>query len=386
MTTNTEFSLSREDWSLHRKGHQDQERHQEKVKQAIKDNLADIISDEGIILRDGQQIVKVPIRSLDEYRIRYNFNKNKQAGSGNGDSQVGDVVASGKPADASGKGGQGAGDGQGVDYYEAGVSLEEIEEMLFAELALPNLARKSAEQVTAEDVEFRDVRKVGLSGNIDKRRTLLEAIRRSSRSGDEGVSIRKDDLRYKTWEERDLPDSNAVVFALMDTSGSMGLFEKYAARTFFFWMVRFLRTKYETVQIRYIAHHTEAKEVSEEHFFTKGESGGTICSSAYELALQLAEAEYPADHYNLYPVHFSDGDNLTSDNDKCIQLVRELCNRSQMFAYAEVNQYQRNSTLMSAYSKLRHPTFRTAMIREKADVYKALRTFFSPVPGEGKLA
>ncbi len=157
----------------------------------------------------------------------------------------------------------------------------------------------------------------------------------------------------------------------------MGLFEKYCARTFFFWMTRFLRTRYESVQIRYIAHHTEAREVSEEHFFTKGESGGTICSSAYEFALRMIDREYPTDRFNLYPIHFSDGDNLTSDNEKCVQFVRELCERSQMFGYAEVNQYNRSSTLMTAYSKLNHPRFRSYVIREKAAVYGALKHFFS---------
>ncbi len=76
---------------------------------------------------------------------------------------------------------------------------------------------------------------------------------------------------------------------MMDTSGSMGVWEKYMARSFFFWMTRFLRTKYETVEIEFIAHHTEAKVVSEEHFFSKGESGGTICSSAYRKALELID-------------------------------------------------------------------------------------------------
>jgi uncharacterized sporulation protein YeaH/YhbH (DUF444 family) len=157
----------------------------------------------------------------------------------------------------------------------------------------------------------------------------------------------------------------------------MGLFEKFCARTFFFWMSRFLKTKYETVQIRYIAHHTEAKEVSEEQFFTKGESGGTICSSAYEFALKMIEREYPPERFNLYPIHFSDGDNLTSDNEKCLKIVSELCDVSQMFGYAEVNQYNRSSTLMSAYSKFSHPHFRTAILREKTSVYSALKTFFS---------
>ncbi|SHK01954.1 sporulation protein YhbH [Alicyclobacillus tolerans] len=382
--SNESFTLSKEDWSLHRKGQQDQERHKEKVKEAIKNNLADLISDEGIIMSDGRQIVKIPIRSLEEYRIRYNYSKNRQPGTGKGGSQVGDVIGNGQPGQ--GQDQSGAGDGKGVDYEEASVTLEDIEEMLFAELELPNLVPKSNENIQVTDVDFRDVRKNGLMSNIDKRRTLLEAIRHSARNGSDKMMIRPDDLRFRTWEDTIEPDSNAVILALMDTSGSMGLFEKYAARTFFFWMVRFLRTKYENVHIRYIAHHTEAKEVSEEHFFTKGESGGTICSSAYDLALRIIQQDYPAGSYNIYPVHFSDGDNLTSDNEKCIKRVEEICKLSQMFAYAEVNAYARSSTLMSAYSKMQNPLFRKFVIREKSDVYRALRAFFSAAPEEGNTA
>lgn len=373
----TAFSLQKEDWSLHRKGHQDQERHREKVKEAIKENLSDLVSEESIIMSNGHDIVKIPIRSLEEYRFRYNYNKSRQAGSGDGDSKVGDVIAQGRPDGQQPGAGQGAGDTPGRDYVEADVALEDIENVLFAELELPNLAPKAPDQVVASDIDFRDVRKKGLMGNIDKKRTLLEAIRRNQQQGAPDQRILPDDLRFKTWDEVTKPDSNAVVLALMDTSGSMGMFEKYCARTFFFWMTRFLRTKYDNVQIRYIAHHTEAKEVSEEHFFTKGESGGTICSSAYEFALRLVEREYPVDRYNLYPIHFSDGDNLTSDNEKCLQLVTQLCERSQMFAYSEVNQYNRSSTLMTAYTKLSHPHFRSVLIREKGDVYRALKEFFS---------
>lgn len=165
----------------------------------------------------------------------------------------------------------------------------------------------------------------------------------------------------------------------------MGLFEKYCARTFFFWMARFLHTRYENVHIRYIAHHTEAHEVSEDHFFNKGESGGTICSSVYDYALQMIDNDYPPVRYNLYPIHFSDGDNLTSDNEKCVQRVRQLCDKSQMFGYAEVNQYARSSTLMSAYGKLDWPVFRKFVIRDKTEVYSALKHFFSAREG-GKSA
>jgi len=371
------FTISREDWSLHRKGYQDQMRHQEKVREAIKNNLPDLISDESIIMSDGKQIVKIPIRSLEEYRFRFNFDKQQHAGQGNGKTKVGDVLAreaAGRPGPGSGSG---AGDRPGVDYYEAEVTLEDIEEMLFAELELPNLRPKEQDQMVVEDIRFNDVRKKGLMGNLDKKRTILEAMKRNLLNGGKGIGrITPEDLRFKTWEEVEKPRSNAVVIAMMDTSGSMGTFEKYVARTFFFWMVRFLRTKYEKVEIVFIAHHTEAKEVGEEEFFTRGESGGTICSSAYRKALEIIHERYPSSRYNIYPFHFSDGDNLTSDNERCLQLVHELLKHSNMFGYGEVNQYNRTSTLMAAYRHIKDPKFVHVLIREKGDIYQALKTFF----------
>ncbi len=120
------------------------------------------------------------------------------------------------------------------------------------------------------------------------------------------------------------------------------------ARSFFFWMTNFYDTKYETVEIEFIAHHTEAKVVTEEDFFSKGESGGTICSSAYVKALELIEEKYNPTRYNIYPFHFSDGENMSSDNDKCMKLVQEIMDVSNMFGYGEVNAYNRFSTLMSS--------------------------------------
>ncbi|MFU0789604.1 sporulation protein YhbH [Cerasibacillus sp. JNUCC 74] len=372
------FVVSKENWSLHRKGYQDQKRHMDKVKDAIKNNLPDLVSEENIIMSDGKEVIKIPIRSLDEYKIRYNYNHIKHVGQGKGDSQVGDIIGR-APGDNVQGGGNGkkAGDQPGTDYYEAEVSVEEIENVLFHELELPNLQEKEQAEIVTEKIEFNDVRKKGLMGNIDKKRTILTAIKRNAKAGKPGITpINQDDLRFKTWNEVTKPESKAVVLAMMDTSASMGIFEKYAARSFFYWMTRFLRTKYETVEMEFIAHHTEAKIVSEENFFSKGESGGTICSSAYYKALELINSNYPPSRYNIYPVHFSDGDNMTSDNPTCIELVKEMMSLSSMFGYGEVNSYHRKSTLMRAFEEIDDPKFRYYIIKEKTDIYEALKAIF----------
>lgn len=375
--TGESFIVSQENWTLHRKGYQDQKRHVDKVKKAIEDNLPDLISEESIVMSDGRDVIKIPIRSLDEYKIRYNHDKSKHVGQGNGKSQVGDVVANdGSKSPGQGTGKQ-AGDQAGSDYYEAEVSIAEIEETLFKELELPNLEQREQAEITDEDIAFNDIRKKGLIGNIDKKRTIIAAFKRNAMEGNADIMpIYNDDLRFKTWDPIVKPQSRAVVLMMMDTSASMGNFEKYMARSFYFWMVKFLRTKYEKVEIEFIAHHTLAKVVSESDFFSKGESGGTICSTAYEKALELITKKYNPSRYNIYPFHFSDGENMSSDNPKCLSLVEQLMEVSNMFGYGEVNAHSRYSTLMTTYNKIEHPKFRHYVLKENKDVYHALKKFF----------
>ncbi|WP_077310404.1 sporulation protein YhbH [Terribacillus halophilus] len=379
MTDSNHFAVSEEDWSLHRKGYDDQKRHQDKVQEVLRNKLPDLITEENIIMSNGKDLIKIPIRSLDEYKIRYSQDKNKHAGQGKGDSKVGDVLGrAGDQQKAPGKGQGEAGDQPGHDYYEAEVSFEELEENFYSQLELPNLEQKDEKQMIVTDIAFNDIRKTGLTGNIDKKRTMLEAFKRNALGGSSSFApIYPEDVRYKTWDNIEKPDSKAVVLAMLDTSGSMGNWEKYVARSFFFWMTRFLRTKYETVEIEFIAHHTEANVVDEESFFSKGESGGTICSSAYKKALQLIDEKYPPSAYNIYPFHFSDGDNLTSDNSRCVGLINQLIEVSSLFGYGEVNQYNRHSTLMQIFRKLEHPKFRYYVLRKKTDVFYAMQQFFS---------
>jgi len=368
-----DFTITKEDWSLYRKGELDRARHQEKVREAIRQNLGDLVTEESILLPQGEKVIKIPLRSLREYHFRFDLEKGRQVGQGRGQTQVGDVLG---PVGSAEGGGSGAGDQPGSDYYEAEITLAEVEELLFEELALPNLEEKKSVE-TAEGVEFREIRKNGLWSNIDKKRTLLALLKRRALQGQPGFGPPKpDDLRFKTWDLRLTKHSNAVILAMMDTSGSMGTFEKYLARGFYFWLLRFLRSKYEQVLVRFLAHHTEAQEVGEREFFTKGESGGTRISSVYQLALEIIARDYPSTAYNIYPFHFSDGDNLPSDNQEAARLARELAGVSNLFGYGEIASKGNGSTLYDLLGELEESRFRRFLLREKGDIYGALRWFF----------
>ena len=380
---NHTVSLSRQDWSLHRKGIVDQARHNEKVKEAIKKELPGIIAEEAIITSDGKKVVKVPIRSLELPRFRFDYGRNKHVGQGEGNTQPGN--SAGQPGPGKGPG---AGDQPGFDYFEADVTIDDLAELVFEDLGLPNLQQKQAEIIESESIHFNEVAKRGLMGNLDKRRTLLQNVKRNALAGKPTFGkITDDDLRFKIWTPDVRRETNAVVIAMRDVSGSMGEFEKYISRSFYFWMVRFLRTKYKKVEIVFITHHTEAKEVDEDTFFKLGESGGTKVSSAYQLALNIVQERYSPAAWNIYPFHFSDGDNWGDvDNRRCVDLVGKLLEVSNVFGYGEIREgvARSSSTLMNAFQAIKSDQFISVVITHKSDVLPALRTFFRPMPeGEG---
>ncbi len=216
------MSIQRNDWSLQRKGIIDQERHKERVKEAIRKNLGSIVSNEAIIMSDGKRTVKVPIRSLDEYKFRFDHGKRKHVGQGTGKTKVGDVIA------RESQPGQGQGTGQagqeaGADYYEAEVNIDELAALIFEDLNLPFLEEKAKQAVPAKTTRFNEIRRTGVMANLDKRRMILENIKRNAREAKRARfgDVKKEDLRFKTWEEDNRYESNAVVMALMDVSGCL---------------------------------------------------------------------------------------------------------------------------------------------------------------------
>jgi hypothetical protein len=379
----------------------DRLRHREKVRESIRENIADIIAEESIIGKNKDKVIKVPLRGIKEYRFVYGDNA-PGVGTGDGSAQPGQVVGkTGK--DGQGKGDGKAGDQPGVDYYETDVSLEELIEIMFEDLELPNLERRSLRQIpTDQSTKRKGYRHVGIRVRLDKRRTARQRVTRimatrRSRELQQAEAIangeaveqsdeaqrfpfHQDDLRYKHLETDMREDSNAVVICVMDTSGSMDTMKKYLARSFFFMLYQFIATRYRNVEIVFIGHHTEASEVTEEEFFHKGEAGGTFISSGYQKALEIIAERYHPTLWNIYAFHCSDGDNFDSDNPAALRTAKELAEVCNLFGYGEIkplgSRYY-ESSMLNVFRRLEAPNFQAVLIERKEDIWPSFKAFLS---------
>lgn len=389
----------------------DRKRHREKLRKSIRENIADIIAEESIIGRSRDRIIKVPIRGVKEYRFVYGENAGG-VGTGNGETEPGQVVGQ---AGKKGQPGQGpAGSDPGLDYYETEISLDELVDIMFEDLELPDLERKILKQATAERIAKRQgYRKAGIRVHLDRKRTVRAKLRRQVAAGvglgDAGAAaaegegedaaateevlpegmlprepgrfpFRKGDLTYKRLVLDEREESNAVVICVMDTSGSMDRLKKYLARSFFFLLFQFLCTKYQAVEIVFVAHHTQAKEVTEDEFFHKGESGGTLISSGYKKALEIIEQRYHPAHWNVYAFHCSDGDNFESDNEEALASARQLCDSCNLFGYGEIKpmgSHYYESSMLERFRRLDAENFQSVLIERREDIWPAFRSFLA---------
>jgi hypothetical protein len=166
----------------------------------------------------------------------------------------------------------------------------------------------------------------------------------------------------------------------MDTSGSMDRLKKYLARSFFFLLFQFVATKYENVNLVFIGHHTEAKEVTENEFFHKGESGGTLISSGYKKALEIVKERFHPAHWNVYAFHCSDGDNFESDNEEALKAARELCEVCNLFGYGEIKpmgSHYYESSMLDRFRRLKADNFQSVLIERREDIWPSFRAFMS---------
>ena len=365
----------------------DRLRHRQKVRQSIRDNIADIVADESIIGKDRERVIKVPIRGIKEYRFVYGDNA-PGVGQGDGEVQPGHVI--GKASERGQRGPDKAGDRPGVDYYETDVTLEELIDIMFEDLELPDLERRRLRETAAlRQSKRKGYRAKGIRVRLDKRRTVKEKMRRelaARRSPDRTEAVRErfpfhaGDLVYRHIEPDVRLESNAVVVCIMDTSGSMDTMKKYLARSFFFLLYQFVRTRYRNVALVFIAHHTEAHEVTEEEFFHKGESGGTFISAGYQKALEIISERYHPSLWNVYAFHCSDGDNFDSDNPAAMRTAQALMQVCNLFGYGEIkplgSRYY-ESSMLSLFRRLEADNFQTVLIERKEDIWPAFKALLA---------
>lgn len=316
--------------------------------------------------------------------------KKRKGASGRPRSKAGDRIYREKGGKGTGAGDEG-GEKPGVDIYETEISIEELENIVFEALELPNLEDRGKRKIKSDVFHFDEIRKSGPMSTIEKKRTVrANMLRNTKETGKATIgNFDREDMRFQTWEVEEEEEAAAVIVAIMDVSGSMTEFKKYICRTFFSWMVRFLRTQYTQVEIVFIAHHTEAKEVSEEDFFHRVESGGTMMSSGWKKALQVLKERFSPQDWNIYAYHFSDGENFSHDNDDLIEGIKSmLAYPVNMIGYGEVTAQDPDDRwpfwasptavkdiLEKVFSNERR--FVVAEIKKQGDVWPALKKFFS---------
>lgn len=375
MTIFKEFQPNSRDRSV-----EDRRRHRELVEKSIKENIGSIISEESIVGKTQNKKIKIPIKGLKEYYFRYGKNQ-QSVGAGTGKEEKGKRIPKGE---GKGQGNDGAGNDEGEDIYETEITVDEAINFLFEDLNLPYLEEKKFKEVEAEAGDKRwGIAEKGIPPRLSKKHTVMAKIKRQKgmeraanelgiELEDKRIPFHEDDLKYFRRKPKPRRDSNAVVLCIMDTSGSMGHTKKYLARSFYFLLYQFLRIRYMNVEIVFIAHTTVAKEVTEDDFFHRGESGGTYISSGYQKALDIIEERYPSDAWNVYAFHCSDGDNWGEDNDKAVELANKLCEVCNLFGYGEIKISTYTSTILNKYlDEVNAPNFSAVRIFKKEDVWKA---------------
>ena len=347
------------------RGPKDARRHREKQREAIRQKLPEIIAEESIITRAKGKIIKVPIRSIEIPSFRSGRRtKSGENGSGGASGGMGVGQGAGQPGDVIGRR-KAKGPGQGGEPgNEPGEECIESEMELEVSLGFKiNGINKSGPKVLLdprrssrtpfgrffaflqmlEDETGRDELTCygalkASNGEFGGALALLEDP--GFKSSEDEVKpfgiYAQNDLRFHKVREDVQQVSNAVIMAIMDVSGSMTTMKKCLARSVLFWLVEFLRTIYAQVEIRFIVHHAIARLVPEEEFFHTTESGGTRCSTAYELATSLIDSEYPTNAWNVYAFHFSDGEDW--EPKESMQEARKLFGRGiRMFGYGEIH-------------------------------------------------
>lgn len=318
----------------------DHSRFRKIVKGRIRDNLKKYVSRGEMPSPKGDGTYKIPMPSIDTPRFK--FGDKNQGGMGQGQGQEGDPV-DGKPEEGEGPGEGEVGNTEGNKELEVDLSLEELAHILGEELALPNIEPKGKKSIQSTTNKYTSIGMTGPNSLKHFKRTYREAMKRQMSTGtydyiNPKVIPIKRDFRFRASDAKVEYQNSAVVIYMMDVSGSMGDEQKEIVRTESFWINLWLKSQYKDIEIRYIIHDASAKEVDEETFFKTRESGGTLISSALKLCKEIIQKDYDPNEWNIYPFHFSDGDNWSQDDTKlCLEILdTDILPASNVFCYGQV--------------------------------------------------
>lgn len=355
---------------------QDHQRFRQIVRGKIRKDLREFLSRGELIGREGKHYVSIPVHDIDLPTFRY------------GDNSTGVGMGEGEKGPGPGAGGE----NEGRHIMEVDVTLEELADILGDELQLPRIEPKGRHHLTTIKDKYSGIRPIGPASLRHFKRTYREALKRQIAMGaydpDNPVIIPiRADLRFRSWNEVKAPQSNAIIFYMMDVSGSMGEEQKELVRLVAFWIDTWLRRNYEGIESRYIVHDVRAAEVDKKTFFSVREDGGTRISSALELAHQILRSEYDPSQWNIYLFHFSDGDNSSeADNRVCVKILdTQLLPMCNQFGYCQVTSAYGSGSFLNvlheafprgAPDRSGQPTLVTAKVDNRDDIYGALRAFF----------
>jgi uncharacterized protein len=366
-------------YELFSRGSRDWLRHNEKVREAVQQNLPNLVAGPDVITGSQERTVQVPVRLLEHARFRLADSPQQgYTSAGQGQGKPGDVLRQAQPDMGGDEGEGGNNDGEVKLLLE--FKVDDIIDWLWEELQLPDLQPKRNTAVTDDEYVREGWDKHGARARLDRRRTMKEAVKRRA-TQENPVPFTNDDLRFKQLVQRRKPATNAVVIFALDVSASMTDAERKLAKSFFFFVLQGIRRRYGKVETRFIAHTTQAWEFTESEFFNVSGTGGTGASTAFKLALELIETEYDPSQYNGYLFYASDGENFTEDRAAAIDYLARLGKLLNYIGYVEtVPGSPRTSetemkTLCTELERGGAPIGNSVLSRHE-DVWKAIRKFF----------
>jgi hypothetical protein len=356
---------------------QDQARFRAIVRGRIRQNLKKYVQKGELLGKKGKDFISIPVPTIEIPHFR--FGEKAQGGVGQGEGEPGDPLS---PEEGDGKGKAGQGEGQHV--IEVDVSLDELADILGEELELPRIEPRGRERIVTPRTRYTGVSPSGPESLRHFKRTYKQALRRQIATGNYNylrpvvVPVRED-RRYRTWKVVPQPETNAAVIYMMDVSGSMGDEQKEIVRIESFWIDTWLRKHYRGLEVRYLVHDAVAREVDRDTFFHTRESGGTMISSAYRLCREIMESDYAASSWNVYPFHFSDGDNWSADDTRlCIDILKaDVLPYANLFSYGQVESpYGSGQFVKDLKEQLGgYENVALSEIADKEAIYASIKTF-----------